>query len=66
MFIIETIIGVYLGGSFVVTFFWLQGGEDLSEEEKSFYKIMMVAWPIYIVAIMLYKILKYFKGDMNG
>jgi len=66
MFIVETITGVYLGGSLVVAFFWFEGREDLSEVEKSFYKIMMVAWPIYIVAIMLYRILKYFKGDMNG
>lgn len=65
MAIVEVIIGLYLGGSLMIAFFWLEGGEDLNEAEKSFYKNMMVAWPIYIVVIMLYRVLKYFKGDTN-
>ena len=54
-------LGLYVGGSLVVLFFWTSGG-DLSDSEKSLYRNMLFLWPAYVSALFLYRAINYFRS----
>jgi hypothetical protein len=56
----EFLIGVYVGGSVLVFFFWT-GDNKLSSIEKNFYMKMLFIWPVYVVGIFTYRAMVYLK-----
>ncbi len=59
----EFLLGIYLGGGFVIFLFWVQDKESLSVQEIKITRQAMFLWPVYAAAIALYRVMKYFRGE---
>jgi len=59
------LMSAYMGGSFVVMFFWMSNDTG-SKEEVSLYRKMIFLWPVIAIAVMVYRLYNQIIGETDG